>query len=213
MSFVYASENGIQVVGTAKESVVPDMATFSFSINERGKRLSNVKASVDNKSANLINVCKKLEIEAKNITSTEVSIRPQYNYQTKTFIGYEVSRTIKVTLNDLRQYSELVNGAIEAGITTVGNIDLDTSARENLENKALASAIEAAKVKAEIIARNTGTQLGRVLSVKEGSLPFEADMYRFKGLTESASVEMRQGAFEPGEITITTSVVIKYEIK
>ena len=213
ISSVYASDDGIQVVGTAKVSVVPDMATFSFSINERGKILSNLKASVDNKSAKLVSLCKKLGIDSKHITSSEVSIRPQYNYQTKSFIGYEVSRDIKVILDKLNKYSELVNGAINTGITTVRSVNLDIKDRVSLENMALGSAIGAAKIKAEIIANNTGTKLGKVISVKEGSVPFEASNYQFRGFAESAPVAMKQGAFEPGEITITTNVIIKYKIK
>jgi len=212
ISFAYASDDGIQVIGTAKVSVVPDMATFSFSINERGKILSNLKASVDDKSTSLVSFCKKLGIDSKHITSSEISIRPQYNYQTKSFIGYEVSRDIKVILNKLNKYSELVNGAINTGITTIRSVNLDIKDRVSLENKALGSAIEAAKIKAEIIVNNTGTKLGKVLSVKEGSLPFEAEHYKYRGLSESAPVAMKQGAFEPGEITITTNVVIMYEI-
>ena len=212
LTFAHADEGGIQVVGTAKISVVPDMATFSFSINERGKILPTLKTDVDGKSADLVSLCKKLDIESKHIISSEVSIRPQYNYQTKTFIGYEASRDIKVTLNELSKYSELVNGAIGTGITTIRSINLDIKDRVNLENKALSAAIDAAKIKAEIIAKNTGTKLGKVISVQEGSMPFEANNYKFRGVAESSSIASRQGAFEPGEITITTSVVLKYEI-
>jgi len=106
----------------------------------------------------------------------------------------------------------LVNGAIGTGITTIRSINLDIKDRVNLENKALGAAIDAAKIKAEIIAKNTGTKLGKVISVQEGSMPFEANNYKFRGVAESSSIASRQGAFEPGEITITTSVVLKYEI-
>ncbi len=205
-----ANEGGIQVFGNAQISVAPDMATFSFSIDERGKLLEDLKVSVDEKSADLVSLCKSTGIVEKEITASEVSIRPQYNHQTKTLIGYEVSRVIKVTLNDLAKYSTLVNGAIAAGITTIRSINLDTKDRIALENKALGSAIGAAKVKAEIIASRTATRLGRVVRVEESGSRSEIGTYRFSATSADAR---SQGVFEPGEIAVSASVVITYAIE
>ena len=207
----YKDEAGIEVTGSAKESVVPDMATFSFSINGRGKELAALKKEIDTKTVDVVSLSKKLGIKTNNITSSEVSIRPQYNYQTKSFIGYEVSRNIKVVLNNLDKYTELVNGAIKSGITTINNITLDTKDRALLESKALGSAIMAAKNKAGTLATSSGIKIGKVLYVKEGGSPIRHESYGFKQRTSSAN--LAQGAFEPGEISVTASVLVRYSIK
>jgi len=210
--YSYANEGGIEVIGTEKVSVVPDMAKFSFSINDRGNILAQLKEKIDKKTASLVSLCKKLGIEKKNISSSEMSIYPQYNYETKKFIGYEVSRDIKVTLNDLIKYSELLNGAIGAGITTIKRIELDIKDRSKLENKALGAAIDVARNKAEIIAKNSGVKLGKVINVKEGSSPFEVGSYDFMERSGQSPMAQQQGAFEPGEISVTATVVVKYKI-
>ena len=210
-SYTYADEAGIEVTGTAKESVVPDMATFSFSINGRGKELEALKAEVDKKTANTVSLCKRLGIKTKNISSSEISIRPQYNYQTKSFLGYEVSRNIKVVLNNLDKYSDLVNGAIKSGITTITNVTLDTKDRDVLERKALGSAIEAAKKKAEILAISSGVNIGKVLYVKEGGGLIRLESYEFNQRARVA--DLAQGAFEPGELSVTATVSVRYSIK
>ena len=207
----YEDEAGIEVTGSAIESVVPDMATFSFSINGRGKELAALKKEIDTKTTHMVSLCKKLGVETKNITSSEVSIQPQYNYQTKSFIGYEVSRKIKVVLNNLDKYTELVNGAIDSGITTINNITLDTKDREILERKALGSAIKAAKKKAEILATSSNINSGKVIYVKEGGASIRRESYKFKQSTSSA--DLAQGAFEPGEISVTATVLVRYSIK
>jgi len=211
VSYSHAGETGIEVTGTAKESVVPDMARFSFSLKGKGKELSPLKAEIDKKTAATVTLFKKLGVETKNITSSEVSIQPQYNYQTKTFIGYDVSRNVKVVLHDLAKYTALVNGAIEAGITTINNITLDIKDRGTLENKALGSAIKAAKQKAEILAANSDVKIGKVLYVKEGGGPIRLESYQFKQRASSADVA--QGAFEPGEIAVTATVSVRYSIQ
>ena len=83
------------------------ICTFYFFIHIQsfyritGRNLSELKTEIDRKTAALVGLCKKIGIKTKNITSAEVSIRPQYNYQTRTFLGYDVSRNVSVILKDL----------------------------------------------------------------------------------------------------------------
>ena len=207
----YATENGIKVVGTSKVSIAPDIAKFTLAINERGNDLASVKNGIDEKTSKVVNLCKKLGVEAKNISSSEVSIHPQYNYQTKKFLGFEVSRKIKVTLNDLKKYTALVNGSIESGITTIRGITLDTTKRMELELRALESASNSAKGKALSLAKSNGLSLGKVLSIEESGIPNEERTYLYK--ENRAAIEQKGGAFEPGEITVSATVVVRYSIK
>ncbi len=208
--YVNAEEGGIEVTGTAKESVVPDMATFLFSINGKGKVLETLKNEIDTKTADLVSLCKKTGVKTKDITSSEVSIRPEYNYQTKSFIGFNVSRNVKVILKNLDHYTDLVNGAIKSGITTISSIALDTKDREKLERKALGLAIAAAKEKADIMAKSSGVTLGKVIYIKEGGSPIRTEGFAFR--EKSSSAPVTQGVFEPGEISVTATVVVKYSI-
>lgn len=210
VTYSYAEEAGIEVTGVATERVIPDMATFSFSISGKGQDLAATKAAIDKKTASTVSLSKKLGIKSKNITSSKISIHPQYNYQTKSFIGYEVSRNIKVVLNDLDKYTDLVNGAIKSGITSIRNIILDTKNRASLERKALGSAIEAAKKKAEILAISSNIKIGKVLHVKEGGVPIRLESYAFN--QRSRNEGLTQGAFEPGEISVTATVSVRYAI-
>mgnify|MGYP000135375244 CR=1 FL=1 len=210
-SFSAASETGIEVKGTAKESVVPDMATLSFSINGRGKELATLKKDIDIKTADTITLSKTLGVKTKNITASKISINPQYNYQTRSFIGYEVSRRITVVLTNLDKYTVLVNGAIKAGITTLNNISFDTKNRESLERKALGLAIKAARQKAEVLATSSNVSLGKVLFVKEEGGPIRLEAYTFRQTANSAGLV--KGAFEPGEISVTSTVLVRYSIK
>lgn len=203
-----AGDKGIRVVGTSKVSVAPDMATFGFAIEEQGKDLKSVKQAIDDRAAKLIRLCKRMGIEAAQITSSQLSIRPQYNYQTKAFLGYQVSRDVKVVLNDLSRYTDLVNGAVSSGITTIRSITLDTTKREELEDKALTSAAGAAKKKAGILARSTGVTLGKVVAIDEGGAPVVRRVF-----AAAIRSPRENGAFEPGQITVTVTVTATYAIE
>ena len=208
----YAAEEGIEVTGMAKLKLAPDMASFLFAINDRGQVLDDLMKEIDKKTSAVIALCKNLGIEAKNISSTEISIYPRYNYKTGSFVAYEVSRNIKVILNDLDKYSALVNGAVKSGVTTLRSISLDVKSRTELERKSLASALADAREKAETLAKSGGVSLGKILSVKEAGSPVRFDTMRLERGTVAESLAQK-GAFEPGEITVTGSVVARYAIK
>lgn len=210
----FASENGIKVVGTSEVSVAPDIAKFTLAISERGDNLPPLKREIDKKTTNIIALCKILGVETQNISSAEVSIHPQYNYQTKEFLGYEVSRIIKITLTELEKYTDLVNGSIDSGITTINSISLDITKRDELELQALEEASKSAKNKALALAESNGLSLGPVLSIDEGGIPSEQVRYLYAEKRRmAANVGQESGAFEPGEISVSATVIVKYSIK
>ncbi len=200
---------GITVQGSAQVSVVPDMATFNFSILERGLSLPRSKDAVDERSAELINLARELGISDADITSAEVRIRPRYDHPDARLLGYDVSRDIRVVLKDLNRYTELVNGAIEAGISTLGNIQLDVSQRASLEVNSLAAAMAIARRKAQIIAAEAGVSLGKVTGVTEAGLPSEMPIYQARA--ESLMTGNRS-AFEPGRIVVSSQVTVTFAI-
>lgn len=206
----HANERTIEVSGTAKVSVTPDMATFSFAISSRGKTLASEKNAVDQKTSKLISLCKQVGIQSKNISSAEVSIHPQYNYQTQSLTGYEVSREVTATLKNLKKYTELVNGSIQAGITNIRGIVLDTKDRDNLQQQALIAAIQDAKKKAKVLATHSGVKLGKVTNIKESASPVKYQ--NFKVMRSGSIASTAQNTFEPGEILVTADVFMTYAI-
>jgi hypothetical protein len=205
-----AAEDGIKVIGTAKVSAVPDIARFTFAVDARGRDLSALKAGIDDKTAKVIALAKQLGVMSKEISSSAVAIHPQYDYQSREFLGYEVSREVKITLNDLEKYAALLDGAIYSGITTIRGISLDTSKRDDLEIMALQAASQSARKKAEALANSNGVVLGKVLRINEGGASFEAGVQPF---AERAMLTQGGGSYEPGEISVSATVMIEYAIQ
>ena len=206
-----ADSGGVQVSGTAKISAVPDIARFSFAVNGHGKLLPALKRDVDNKTAAVIALSRQLGVANKHISSAEISIYPQYDHQTRELTGYNLSRNISVELHRLDQYTALVNGAIESGITTINNINMEVGDREFLEGQALAAAVKAARKKAEIIAQNAGIELGRIISINEAGSNFDNRRYEARELAFSDAAAST--VFEPGEITVTATVIVVFAIQ
>lgn len=207
----------IHVSATATVEAKPELAVFDFLIEERGKQLKPLKNVVDRKASALVKLCKQLGIKPKDLTSAELSIEPQYHYNTNRFTGYHVSRTVTARLYDLEKYSKVIDGAVNSGITTVRNISLQLKDDENLEKQAMTRAVDSAFAKALLLAKQNRVTLGKVTSVSEtGSNNYVAANYlakqsRSRGMT-GVAMEAAPFAFEPGHLSVSKTVQITYAI-
>jgi uncharacterized protein YggE len=210
---IETTQKSIKVSGDAYVYADPELARFDFSIEERGKVLSVIKNTVDNKTAKLVKLCKSLGIDPKDITAAEISIEPQYNYENNVFTGYHISRNVHANLYDLNKYSAFIEGAVTAGITNIQNISLELKEENSMEYEALEKAIAKARQKAEFLATKSGVKLGEVLNISESKSGFLQDEYKFEGFLEKrAAPEADIAVFEPGQLTVSRTVHVVYGI-
>lgn len=205
----------IHVSATAEVKAKPEVVIFNFQIEKRGTALKPLKTIVDRNTAALVALCKKLGIKPKDLTAAEISIQPQYNYNTNHFTGYQVSRNITARLYDLNKYSEVINGAVNAGITTIQNVSLEMKNERELQLKALAKAVKKATSKAKLLADENGVGLGKVMQVTESGsggyqVAYEA---KLQGNRDGVVAESAPYAFEPGRLSVSSSVQMSFEIK
>ena len=69
----------ISVSGTAKVQVKPDQVVFTFSIDSREKKLADAVNDNDAKVKSVVEFLKASEVEAKNIRTQVISIRPIFD--------------------------------------------------------------------------------------------------------------------------------------
>jgi uncharacterized protein YggE len=73
--FANSSDYGIEVRGQADVVVEPDSFALSVAVVEKGRLTDKVRALVDHKSNQVIEVAKRLKIKPQNINSARVSLR------------------------------------------------------------------------------------------------------------------------------------------
>ncbi|WP_290571500.1 SIMPL domain-containing protein [Idiomarina sp.] len=172
-TFDRGQQSGISVTGAASVSAVPDQASISFAIEQRGNKLSALKTQVDQYTTRLIDDLLDRDIPRDNIQSFQLSIYPQYetdNDGKREQRGFIVSRNIDVTLPSLALYDQIIDLAIAQGVTRVGQVRFEVSDQQQLYQQALQKAFENARNKAEFIATTAGLEIVSVMSVQEQSM-------------------------------------------
>lgn len=200
---------GIRVTGSASVSAVPDQASLTFSIEQRGAKLSALKTQVDQYTTRLIDDLLKRDIPRSNIQSFQLNIYPQYETDDdgkRQQQGFVVNRTIEVTLPSLNLYDQIIDLAIAQGVTRVGQVRFQVSNQQALYQQALQKAFNDAKSKAAFIAKTAGVDITTVLHVEEQSMSRPV-MYQMSAM-DSRSINPSQ----PGTQEIEAQLNVVFAI-
>lgn len=168
----------IQVTGTAEIQVVPDTATFSFTVSKKNESVAAAKKENDATIAKVSDLAKRFGIKQTDVKTdyirvSEVTKRVKIpnsddDYE-NVFDGYRVSRSLEIKLSDMTKFESFLTALLESGITNVSNVSFSSSEIRKYKDQARAAAIRAAKEKAQAIASEIGQSIGKAVSIEENN--------------------------------------------
>lgn len=225
-----SATNVISVSGEGEVFAVPDIATISFSVREESKKVSDAQNKVSAKIKTTLTAVRKLGIPDKDIKTQNYSSSPKYEWQSRTvscmgmncpspypgkqvLVGYEVSQSVTVTVRNLDLVNGLVDTLGQASVTDMNGPNFAIDKQDELKAEARKEAIDKARAKAEVLARDLGVTLVRVVSFSEGqNYPIYARTMMAEGMM-SASKDAITPELPQGEEKITSQVTVTYEIR
>jgi len=158
----------ISVVASGEASVAPDLAIVSFSVSGEGKQLTPTRDDVNRRASAVLAALRKLEIAEGDLNAPDVGIHPQYDYRKgQRLTGYHVQRQMTARIRDLERLGEVLDGVVAAGANEVHGTQMSAADPSAPEHEALASAVTAARAKAEAMAAAAGVTLGALTRLEE----------------------------------------------
>lgn len=103
---------------------------------------------------------------AELAVTTRVS--PLMGDELGSFDGFEATKTVELTIESPRRAALLMDRATAAGANYVDGPSLPPTQNDDLLGRAVAVAVQNARVKAEALARSMGVTLGPILAVENG---------------------------------------------
>ncbi len=207
------------VTGEGKSTAVPDLATISAGVEDRGTSLTQVQNSVNKKSQSLVSALKKLGIEERGIKTSAYNIYPQTDYQSNppAVTGYQVSINYTIKIRNIDKVNEALTTVTSAGANLVGGVSFDLSdeARTKAMDEARKDAVKTAKENAESLAKASGVTLGRIINISESQSGYPRPMYAL----DSKAVGLGGGAapvqpnVQPGTTEVDITVSLSYEVR
>jgi len=217
----------VSVTGSAEVRVVPDEVLLNVGVETFGQVLSAAKARADAAIRRAMDVSRRHGIPGSRVQTEYISIEPTYQFvgSVRRLHGYEVRRALTIRLNEIGKFEALLTDLMDAGLNTVRSVEFRTTELRKHRDEARRLAVIAAREKAEALATHAGRKLGAATRISEqGSGWWSAYGWWWGGRSpavqnvvqvapETGGGAPPEGSLAPGQITVSASVSVTYELQ
>jgi uncharacterized protein len=204
----------IQVTGQARVSETPDRVYIDIGVTTQAQKSQAAASQNATRLSAVITAVKSAAGAGAQLTTTEYSISPNYNFPrgggSATIVGYTARNVVQVRLDDLRRLGSVIDAATQAGSNSVQDIRFALRDEKAPRAEALQDAAVRARGDATALADALGLRIVRVLSVAEQS-PTVLPIY-----PQARQLAMAQAApatpVEAGTLDVNATVTLTVEV-
>jgi uncharacterized protein YggE len=203
----------LTVIGEGEVKAKPDQAMLSAGVVTQGKTAAAALAANTRAMNAVFDTLKRLDIPERSIRTSDISVQPQYSndsHQPQRIVGYQVSNTVTVTVDDLGRLGPTLDALVSSGANAMGDIIFNLRDPKPLQAQAREAGMKDAISRAGTLARAAGVVLGPIVQISEGgnsALPVPIG----RRIAAAASLEATPVA--PGEATVQANVSVTWEIR
>ncbi len=206
----------ISIQGEGKVTAVPDIGMITVSIVNSDKDVAKAQESNISKFNTLVAAMKTEGIDKKDLTTTNYSVYPQYDYSNGSarLTGYEVRQSLSIKIRNLDNAGRVITVAGQNGVNEVSGLTFTIDEPEALQDEAREEALANAREKAERLATLAGVKLGKIVSFSEATAgtPVPAPYYYEKDMAQGGATLNSVPSFEQGSQDIVVYANIVFEI-
>lgn len=211
-----ASARLLSVSGEGEVKAVPDQAMLSAGVVTQEKTAAEALSANARAMNDVFATLKKLGIPERAIQTSNFSVQPQYapydnNNQTQPqrIIGYQVSNTVNVRVDDLKNLGSSIDALVNSGSNQLGGVTFSFKNPKPLLMHAREDAVKDAIERAQTYARAAGVTLGPIVSIQESG----AQLPPQPVYAQMAKVARDSTPVAAGEESVTASVSISWQIR
>jgi uncharacterized protein YggE len=193
----------VTVVGSGQVQGIPDTLTADVGIEFSAPDVTTAMNRTNERQQAVINALAGAGVDRKDISTTEVSLQPEYLGTSGEISGYRADNSIRVKIHPAGSASRVLAVIVDTGgdATRINSVSYSIADDSQLVKDARARAFEDAKNRAEQYAQLSGLSLGKVISISEasGAAPIAPPAPR----AMPSNVPL-----EPGQQTVNFSVTV-----
>jgi uncharacterized protein YggE len=206
---VGANPRQVTVVGSGHVQGVPDTLTADVSIEFVAPDVTAAMNQTNDRQQAVITAVADAGIDRKEISTTDVSLQPQYDPTGATITGYRAANSIRIKIHPADSASRVLAVVVGTGgaATRINSVSYSIADDSQLVKDARSRAFQDAKDRATQYAQLSGLSLGKIISISEttaGATPTTAPAPRMM----PSSVPL-----EPGQQTVSFSVTAVWELR
>ena len=208
-----ATARTLTVSGDALVSAAPDRALVRFAVVTEGATPEAALRTHEEEVQRVLTAVRRFGIADRQIELNWVGLNENYDREGQRR-GYAATRSVTVTLDDLRQVPDLVATVVHEGADRLEGVSYTLRDADRFEDRALEEAFARARAKAERLAAASGARLGEVVAVQEqGVTPPMPIPMPVMARAESADYGGMPGAYSAGSSEVRAAVVVTFELR
>ncbi|MGI8922436.1 MAG: SIMPL domain-containing protein [Fimbriimonadales bacterium] len=204
----------LTVMGSAEVKTAPDQATVGIGVMTQAPNARDAQEKANVIIQKFLAEMQRLGIDKKDVQTSRLMLNPMYDNpkpgEPMRISGYQAQNVLSVRVENFDLIGKVVDAGVSSGANTVENIGFAMKDDTRVRLEALREAAAEARQKAEVMAQALGIELGGVFEVVEGGAQvMPPPMYR----GEAFAAMKADTPVEPGQVTITASLTVRYEIR
>jgi uncharacterized protein YggE len=196
--------------GSGEARVSPDKATIFIGVQSRASTAASAASTNARRQRAVLDTLRAMGLTSAQLSTVNYSVSPemQYDQNTRTsrVVGYVVSNSVRVQVNQLDDVGRIIDAALAKGANEISSLQFESSKADSARRAALSEAVANARADAEALARAAGGTLGELIELSTTSSPI-------RPYAEMAMAKVAAAAptpIEPGEQTISASVTAQW---
>lgn len=201
----------LRVDGEGKVTAAPDMATIVLGVESRSTKAAEAVEENARLMNQTINALREAGIIESQMQTSRFSLTTMPQDEPLTAKAEQeppvflATNQVTVKLDDTEGVGRVLDAAVSAGSNSIQEVKFDLKDPTPQNDEAMTIAIKDAQRKAQVAASAAGLELGRILEMTVGyGYVVEA--------SRSYSYAMAATPIQPGEMEVTASVNLVYEI-
>ena len=199
----------VTVVGSGEVQGTPDTLNANVAIEFTAPDVTAAMNQTSDRQEAVINALVNSGIDRKDISTTNVSLQPQYGGDNQAITGYRASNSISVKIRNLDAASQALALIVGTGgdATRINSVSYAIDDDSQLVKDARTRAFDDAKDRAAQYAQLSGLTLGNVISISEsaGTTPVPPPTPMPRAAIEAVPLE-------PGQQSVGFSVTVIWEL-
>lgn len=205
------NEGSIVVSGTGRVAVQPDVADVRLGVSVSRLTVDEARQEAAATMAAILVAVESAGVPKKDIRTSLLSVQPRYDYRDgkpPELSGYELANVVEVTVRDLAQLGDVVDGSLKAGATSMDSLTFRLADPAPAEREARILAMAEARSRANVLAEAAGLSITGVSSVAEdGDMPPPRPFDKAERMMMAADVST---PVESGSLEISVRVTVAY---
>ncbi len=202
----------ISVSAQGSTRITPDRATIQIGVQTRGTTAAAASAENARAAQRVIAAIKSLGIGPEQISTVNYSVNPEYRHienRSPEVTGYSVHNTVVVDVRQIEQVGRVIDVSLGNGANMINSVYFYASNTEQARRVALGSAVEKARLDAEVIARAAGGALGGLAEASVGAfmVPMRREMVQISSMDMAAAPST---PVEPGTELLSVQVMTRW---